>query len=345
MRPRRILALMHEDLVPPDSLDGLSDEEVFGAEWKMEYDICHGLRALGHDVKPLGVSTDIAPLREALETYRPHVCFNLLEEIHNVAVYDFYVVSYLELMRRCYTGCNPRGLLLSHDKALSKKVLSYHRVPVPRFSVFPMAQKIRVPPKLPYPLFVKSLTEHGSVGISQASIVHNEQKLRERIEFVHRQVGTDAIAEQYIEGRELYVGVIGNTRLTTLPIWELIMPNLPDDAPMIATSRVKWDLKYQKKVGVETHAATDLSPAIADRINRICKRTYRTLNLTGYARMDLRLTPEGKVYVIEANPNPQLAYGEDFAESAEHAGMSYEQLLQRIVNLGIRYRAQWREAR
>lgn len=344
MRPRRILVLMHEDLVPPDSLDGLTDEQADTAEWKMEYDVCHGLRELGHDVRPLGVSTNLQVVTDALAEYRPHICFNVLEEIHNVAVYDYYVVSYLELMRKCYTGCNPRGLLLSHDKALSKKVLSYHRVPVPRFAVFHMSQKLRVPPNLPYPMIVKSLTEHGSVGIAQASIVYSEEKLIERVQFVHRQIGTDAIAEQYIDGRELYVGIMGNTRLTTLPIWELHMPKLPDDAPRIATSRIKWDAKYQKRVGVDTREATDLSPALADRIRRVCKRTYKLLNLTGYARMDLRLTDDGKVYIIEANPNPQLAYGEDFAESAEQAGLSYEAMLQRILNLGFRYRVQWREA-
>jgi D-alanine-D-alanine ligase len=340
-KSRRVLVLMHEDLVPPESMDGIGEEQI--PEWKTEYDVLAGLEALGHDAVPLGVSTDVSPIRDALDEFKPHICFNLLEEFHGVAVYDHYVVSYLELLRKCYTGCNPRGLMLAHDKALSKKILAYHRVPVPRFHVFPMAQKIRVPAKIQYPMFVKSLIEEGSVGIAQASVVYNDQKLIERIEYVHRQIGTDAIAEQYIDGRELYVGVMGNLRLTTLPIWELLLKKLPEDAPRIATSRIKWDPKYQKQIGVETHEAQGLSPALADNIRRICKRTYKVLNLTGYARIDLRLTDDDDVYVIEANPNPQLAYGEDFAESAHHAGIKYDELLHRIINLGVRYRVQWRQ--
>jgi D-alanine-D-alanine ligase len=149
---------------------------------------------------------------------------------------------------------------------------------------------------------------------------------------------TDAIAEQYIDGRELYVGVIGNRRLQTLPIWELNFKNLPNDAPRIATEKVKWDLKYQKSAGITSGRAKDLDDHTIERIARICKRVYRILGQSGYARMDLRLTREGKVYLIESNPNPQLEYGEDFAEAAHATGIDYERLLQRILNLGLSYR-------
>ena len=332
---------MHEDLVPPDTLDGYTDEQI--AEWKTEFDIVATLQELGHKVEPLGVSTNLATIGEVIDRFQPHIAFNILEEFHGVAVYDHYVVSYLELMRKTYTGCNPRGLMLAHDKALSKKVLAYHRVPVPRFAVFPMGQKVKRPAKLQFPLLVKSLLEEGSIGIAQSSVVNNDQKLHERVELMHRQVGTDAIAERYIDGRELYVGVVGNQRLQTLPIWELIFDSLPEDAHRIATEKVKWDIAYQKKVGVKTQAAEDLPNGVAESIRRLCKRAYRILGLSGYARMDLRLTDDGHVYLIEANPNPQLSYGEDFAESAEHIGVTYEQLIQRILNLGLRYRAQWKQ--
>ena len=339
-RKLRVLVLMHEDLVPPDTLEGYTDQEI--SVWKTEFDIIATLEELGHEAEALGVSTDLATIGEAIERFQPHIAFNIVEEFHGVAVYDHYVVSYLELMRKAYTGCNPRGLMLAHDKALSKKVLAYHRVPVPRFAVFPMGKKVKRPAKLQFPLLVKSLIEEGSIGIAQSSVVTNDQKLLERVELIHRQVGTDAIAEQYIEGRELYVGVIGNQRLQTFPIWELVFGKLPDDAHRIATEKVKWDIAYQKKVGVDTKAAEDLPDGLTDRIRRLCKRAYRILGLTGYARMDLRLTDDGRVYLIEANPNPQISYGEDFAESAEYMGVSYEQLIHRILNLGLRYRAQWK---
>src|SRR5690606_15796431 len=157
-----------------------------------------------------------------------------------------------------YTGCNPRGLMLAHDKALTKMVLRYHRIRVPNFAVLPLGRKVRRPSKLQFPLLVKSLTEEGSVGIAQASIVHDDEKLAERVDFVHRHLGTHAIAEEYIDGRELYVGVLGNQRLQTLPIWELHFPKLREDAPRIATGKVKWDYKYQKKIGIRSSRARNL---------------------------------------------------------------------------------------
>ncbi|ANM30840.1 D-alanine--D-alanine ligase [Acidobacteria bacterium Mor1] len=337
-RKRRVLVLMHEDLVPPESIEGLSDKEI--APFKTEYDVVVTLEEIGHEVKPLGVGSDLGVIRRAIHDFRPHICFNLLEEFHGVAVYDHHVVSYLELMKRRYTGCNPRGLLLGHDKALSKKILAYHRIPCPEFLVLPMARKVRRPKRLQFPLLVKSLTEEGSVGISKASLCNDDEQLQERAAFIHRQLGTDAIAEQFIPGREMYVGVMGNQRLETFPTWELLMTNKPADEPMIATAKVKWDEDYQKKIGVKTKAA-ELDPALDQKIKHLCKRAYRALNLTGYARMDLRINDKDEIFLIEANPNPQLAYGEDFAESAELTGLRYGDLLQRILNLGLSYRAQW----
>jgi len=340
-RARRILVLVHEDLVPPDSLEGRSEKEI--AAWKTEYDVVTGLRQLGHEVQVLGVHSDLGVLRHRIHRFRPHVTFNVLEEFHGVAVYDQHVVSYLELMRARYTGCNPRGLLLAHDKALSKKVMHFHRIPTPRFEVFPIGRRVR-PSKLEYPLFVKSLVEDASMGISQKSVVTSEEQLRERVRYFHEQVGTDAMVERYIDGRELYVGVLGNSRLTVFPTWEMRMTKLREGAPMVATEKVKFDEKYQAKVGLRYGPAQDLTDADRTRISRLARRVYRTLELTGYARIDLRLTADGKLFVLEANPNPELALDGEFAAAAEAAGLPYNQLLQRIVNLGLRYRAAWRLA-
>ncbi len=152
--------------------------------------------------------------------------FNLLEQFHGETIYDQNVASYLELMRVPYTGCNPRGLMLARGKDLSKKLVHYHRIPVPAFAVFPMRRKVKRPTRLALPLIVKSLSEDGSRGISQASVVDTDEKLAERVAFIHEQIGTAAIAEQYIEGRELYVGVLGNDRLRVLPVWELKFGNM-----------------------------------------------------------------------------------------------------------------------
>ncbi|QQE13880.1 D-alanine--D-alanine ligase [Planctomycetota bacterium] len=336
MRKKRIIILMHSDLIPPDSIKGLSEEEV--APYKTEFDVTATLRDMGHDVQPLGVTSNLELIKDAVDEHEPHIIFNLLEEFHGIGVYDAHVVSFLELLKIPYTGCNPRGLMLAHNKAISKMICRYHRIRVPQFHVFPIYKKVRRPSKLQFPLIVKSLTEEGSVGISQASIVHNDEALTERVEFIHRTLETDAIVEQYIEGRELYVAVSGNDRLETYPIWELEFKKLREDAPRIATGRIKWDLKYREQAGIDSGLALDLPENLLKEIPHFCKRAYKALTLSGYARMDLRLTPEGKIYLLEANPNPELAYGEDFAESAETAGISYEKLLQRIINLGLRYR-------
>ena len=326
----RVLALMAEGMVPPEDV---SQVDVRTASWKTEFDVVQTLLELGHEVHVLGVGGELAPIRIAIHDFKPHIAFNLLEAFDNVATWDQNVVAYLELVKLSYTGCNSRGLLLGRDKALTKKILAYHRVPVTDFAVIPRGRTVKRPKRLGFPLFVKSLTLDASIGISQASVVDDDERLRERVAFVHNSLGTDALVEEYVEGRELYVGVMGNQRLTVLPVWELDLSHMPEESRKIATERLKWSLSYQKKHGVVSGPA-DLGAAEVKRISSLCKRVYRNLLLSGYARVDLRLTESGRVYVIEANPNPQLAYGEDFAESAEKAGLSYGALLQRIVNLG-----------
>jgi D-alanine-D-alanine ligase len=219
MKRLRVLVLVHPELVPPDTLKGHTEQEI--NEWKTEYDVASTLREAGHEVRPLGVENELKPIREEIESWKPDVVFNLLEQFHGEAVYDQNVASYLELLRMPYTGCNPRGLVLARGKDLSKKLLIYHRIPLPAFAVFPPRRKIRRPPRLAFPLIVKSLNEDASWGISQASVVDSDEKLAERVSFIHESIGTAAIAEQYIEGRELYVGVLGNERLRVFPIWEL----------------------------------------------------------------------------------------------------------------------------
>jgi D-alanine-D-alanine ligase len=169
--------------------------------------------------------------------------------------------------------------------------------------------------------------------------VSDEEKLRRRVDFIHSSLGTDAIAERYIDGRELYVGVLGNDRVRVFPVWEMHFQKMIEgDNWPIATERVKWSTTYQKKHGIMTGEAQGLPEGAVEQIQRTARRIYRTLALTGYARIDLRMDAAGKVYFLEANPNPQLAYGEDFAESAERAGISYEALLERIMTLGLAWR-------
>jgi len=320
--------------MPPDMVpEGVEKEK---QPWRTEFDVISTLKAMDHEVYPVGLASDLAVISKAREEHKPQIAFNLLEDFEGQALFDQHVVSYLELLKQAYTGCNPRGLTLAHDKALSKKILSYHRIALPGFAVFPVGQKVVRPVKLKFPLFVKSVVEEGSVGISQASVVHDDGKLAERVEFIHRQTNNHAIAEQYIEGREIYVSVIGNRKLQTYTPWELVINNLPDGALNIATGRLKWNPDYQKKVGLVTKPA-DLPPDLQRKLELLSKRIYRHLCLSGYARLDYRMTNDGEFYLLEANPNPQIAMNEDFADSAAHSGLEYPQLLQKIITLGLSY--------
>ncbi len=340
MKPLRVLVLVHESLVPPDDLDGYTDREI--DEFKTEYDVMECLESTGHTVQALGLGDNLSDLRVAITDWKPDVVFNLLEEFQGIVTYDQHVVAFLELMRQPYTGCNPRGMMLSRDKVLSKQILAYHRIPTPGFALFRRGVRYKLPRKLKFPLFVKSATEDASLGIAQASIVHDAVKLKERIEFIHEQTNSDALVEEYIEGRELYVGVMGNNRLRTFPVWEMDFGTLPDVMAGIATRKVKWDRAYQKKHGIRTNAAANLPDGVGAYLDKLSKRIYRALHLSGYARMDFRMRPDGSVFVLEANANPNLSYGEDFAESAHTVGVEYPQLLDRIIRLGCNYEAAWR---
>jgi D-alanine-D-alanine ligase len=333
MKRLRVLVLVHPDLLPPDSSKGYTEQQI--SEWKTEYDVVTTLRRAGHDVKPLGVLDELKPIRDQIETWKPDVVLTLLEEFHGVAIYDQNVASFLELMRVPYTGCNPRGLMLARGKDLSKTLVHYHRIPVPAFAVFPMRRKVRRPARLALPLIVKSLNEDGSYGISQASVVDSDEKLAERVSFIHERVGTPAIAEQYIEGREIYVGIIGNERLRVLPVWELTFGNMAEGDWPIATEKVKHDTDYQERRQILHGPAKNLAPELAARIQTTAKRIYRTLELDGYARIDFRLSAEGVPYFLEANPNPEIAESQEFAAAAKHDGIKYRDLLHRILTLGM----------
>src|SRR5713226_4681793 len=292
----RVLALVHRHLIPPEKVEEGAD--ITSEPWRTEYDVISTLRGLGHEVQPLGVHDDLGEIRRLVTEWKPQIAFNLLEAFDDVTIFDQNVVSHLELLKLSYTGCNPRGLLLARDKSLSKKLLSYHRIAVPEFEVFRIGRPIRRSKRLPFPLIVKSLTQEASIGISQASVVDTDEKLKERVTFIHESIGTAAIVEQYIEGRELYVGILGNQALQALPVWELFFTNMPDCAKRIATDRVKWSTKYQEKYGIDSGPASDLADSQSEHIQHLCKRAYRALELSGYARIDLRLDEAGHAWII-----------------------------------------------
>jgi len=278
MKKLRVLLLVHSSLIPPEDL---TENDPRMETYRTEYDVRSVLTSLGHDILVTGVYDDLAPIRAALEDWQPDIVFNLLEEFAGNPALDYYIVSYLEMLGVAYTGCNPRGLMLARDKALSKLLLSHHRIHAPDFRIFPLGRSIRAPKASLYPLIVKSRTHEGSVGLAQASFVTNEQQLRERVALIHEMTHDDAIAECYIEGRELYVSVLGNTRLTVLPFRELLFGDSAADTPQLATYKVKWDQDYRDRRNISYEFATDLTESLQNTIKRICKRACRILDLNG----------------------------------------------------------------
>jgi len=330
----RVILLADETLLPDGDLKDFSEKQ--RELRKTEFDVRDAIEALGHDLFSIGVSDDLSTIRGAIDAHKPHIAFNLVEEFAGIGHFDQHVVSYLELRQQPYTGCNPRGLTLARDKALTKKILAYDGFKVPEFATFPKGRTVKRPEKLEFPLFVKSLTEEGSAGISTASIVHDDAKLKERVEYIHRTTNSTALAEQYIDGREIYVGVMGNQRVRALPAWEFSMTKKENGTPLIASDRAKWDPKYQRQVGLRTGPAR-VSRRMQAALSDLSKQIYRLLGMSGYARLDYRVTEDGEAYLLEANPNPQIAKDEDFALSAKHIGIEYPDLIEQLIRFGINY--------
>jgi len=300
-----------------------------------EYHVIQTARELGHNVSVLGLEDDIKIVVTALSKNKPDIVFNLTEQLGGDRSMDMNIAAVLDMLDIPYTGSGPVGLMLSRNKDLCKQLLTQHRIRVPGFVCVAQNQKVRIPKSMKYPLVVKPAFEDSSEGISNASLVNNESSLLERISFVHEGWQQPVIVEEYIEGREFYAGVIGNKRLTVLPIRECLFDSDSPEGPQLATYRVKWNRKYREKWNISFDFA-DIEKHIVENIERICKRVYRLLRIRDYGRIDLRLTPENKLVVLETNPNADIAYGEEVAEAAEKAGISYEKLIDRILRLALR---------
>jgi len=299
-----------------------------------EYYVTDTLRTLGHNVSVLGAGEDINLIIESLGEQNPDLVFNLTEHIGGDRRFDKNIAALLEMLKIPFTGSDMTGLLLSRDKRLCKQLLSLYRIRVPRFISLPHNKIIHVPKFFHFPLVVKPAFEDSSEGISNASKVDNEEALRERVQFIHQRWEQDAIAEEYVEGRELYVSILGNSKLLVLPIRQCHFNFNASEGPCLATYRVKWNEEYRKKWNIE-YGFAELDSQTVKNIERTCKKVYRVLQLKDYARVDLRLTPDNKIVILEANSNPGLAYGEDVAEAAKKYGICYEDLIKRIISISL----------
>jgi D-alanine-D-alanine ligase len=329
----KVLALF--DAMAPTTLDQDLSGELKTENRKTEAHVLEALKALDYTIEHLAIFDDLDALQQKLQRFEPDVIFNLADQFKNNRAFDQNIVSFLAMQGVPFTGCGSTGLTLCKHKGISKKILGYHRIHVPDFVTIARGKRIARPRRLKFPILVKPLKEEASLGISQASFVENDEQFKERVLFIHEKYDNDVIAEEYIEGRELYVSILGNHRLRVFPIRELVFKEVPPDEPKIATYKAKWDEEYRKRWGLQNQFAEALDPALVASIEQICKRIYHLLTIDGYARVDLRVTKDNEVYFIEANPNPILAEDEDFAQSARKANLSYPQLIEQIVRLGL----------
>jgi len=329
----KVLALF--DAIQPTTLDQDLTKELKTEDWKTEANVLEALQQLGHTAEHLAIFDDTDLIRQKFQSFQPDIIFNLADQFKNNRAFDQNIVSFLELHDVPFTGCGSTGLTLCKHKGISKKILGYHRIHVPDFTVIPRGKRIGRPKRLAFPILVKPLKEEASLGISQASLVENDDQFKERVAFIHEKYDSDVIAEEYIEGRELYVGVLGNHRLQVFPLREMVFKEVPSDEPKIATYKAKWDEEYRKRWGIQNEFAKELDPALLREIEHTSKKIYRLLAIDGYARLDLRLTEDNEIVFIEANPNPILASDEDFAQSALKAQLQYPQLIERVMQLGM----------
>lgn len=302
-------------------------------DWKTEKDVRNTLKRLGHTVIPLGVHNDIEPILNVIRNEKPDLVFNMSEAFSGNRDHEPDLAALLQLMKIPFTGANPLGLSLCKDKGLTKVILGYHGLLVPKFIVAKKSRTLRSLKNFQFPAIIKPLQLESSEGISQFSYVENEKAALARIKFIHERFGVDAIVEEYIEGREVYVSVLGNEKLAVFPPRELFFKDIPENEPKFATYKSKWDAGYRKKWGIDTSWASNLPETMEKQLNEVCKKIYRLLNIQGYGRIDLRIKDNGDIYFIEANPNPSIGKNEDYALSASKAGLAYDELIAKIVSL------------
>ncbi|MBK9031212.1 MAG: ATP-grasp domain-containing protein [Myxococcales bacterium] len=321
--PEDHAAQMARELAHPDE-----------AEAEMEYQVAEALVANGHEVLLLGVHDDLRDMRQRLADWEPELVFNATEAYLTNTDLDYLIPAMLEAEGHRYTGAPPLALMVTRNKAMSKKILAYHGIKVPGFRTYRVGERPAAEVALRFPLIVKPMQSDGSEGIAQASIVHDVAALDQRVAFIHERFAKPAIAEEYIEGRELYATMIGNgDTVEVLPPVELIFdPSKSRPEDRISTQRAKWDMAYRKRHGIKTVFARRMSKVATAQLRKACLTSYRALWLRDYARIDVRLTADGEVWFIEANANPYLSFGHNSAEAAHKAGMHYEAFIQRICD-------------
>lgn len=290
----------------------------------------------GHTSIRVVVDDTVEPLLDQLKSSQPELVFNLAESFRGKSALESNVAALLNLLNLRYTGSSPAGLILAGDKTLTKKVLAFHGIQSAKFATMFRGQ-VDWAHEINFPLLVKPPQEDASLGITQKSVVHDVKELLDVISSTQQEYQSPVLVEEFIDGREFYVGVIGNSNAEALPIIELDFSKFPAGLPKIASWEAKWgdegDEKGAEFEGTKSVFPTDLSEDLTQRIQRVAIDAFQALRLRDYGRIDLRVTPDEQIYVIEANPNCYLEKNSEFARAAEKAGLNYTALIARIIEL------------
>lgn len=303
-------------------------------DWKTERDVRATLVKLGHEVIPFGIYDDIEPFLKLAREEKPDLVFNMSEAFSGKRDFEPNLTALMQLMGIPFTGAGPMSLQLCKDKGLTKVILGYHQIQTPKFVVVKKGKAVPNLKKFQYPAIIKPLQLESSEGISQVSYVENERDAWARIKFVHERLEADAIIEEFIDGREVYVSILGNEKLSVFPPREMFFKQIPEDEPKFATYKSKWDQQYRKRWGIDSGWMDEISEVTLRKLNDVCKKIYRLLQIQGFGRIDLRIKND-EIYFIEANPNPSIARKEDYAMSAHKGGVEYEDLIAKIVSLSL----------
>ncbi len=297
--------------------------------------LCEYLSKLGHEITLYGVYDDVRGLIAELDAHPPEIVFNTCESFRRDSAMEFHIPALLDMLGVKYTGSGPDALMLAQNKGLAKKILAYHGLWSADFTVYPKGQFVVRPSKLRFPLIVKPLTEDASIGIAESSVVKNDDALAGRVAYVHEKIGCEALVEEYIEGREIFVGVMGNDKPTVLPPVELDFSKATSDKLKVYSFKAKFDSAYRNKWGIQSLFPKDLKKETVATIEEITLTAYRALGLRDYGRLDLILAPDGAVCVLEINPNPNIAENEDLPNAAEQIGLSYTDFAERIMKSAL----------
>ena len=295
-------------------------------------EVAGALSAAGHQPVLLSVYDDLRELVDKLAEQKPDLVFNLCETFAGRDANEGNVTAALVLLGQRFTGTGPVGMALRQDKAITKKLLQFHDVACPKFAIFD-TENLEFAGKMRFPVFVKPMRGDASVGVHDSSLVRNYDSLIERVDFIHKDLQDAALVEEYIEGREFYVGVLGNDPAEALPIIEMDFSKLPQGYPHIYGWEAKFDHASRQFESVNAIVATDLAPETRHRITSSALGAVYALQVRDYARVDIRLAQDGMPYVIEVNANPYLERTSAFAIAALQAGMGYNTLINRIVQI------------